>query len=105
MSLHDDIMNIPHAFDTYPFGRMERVSYVTGHRDARHAAAELAVEADTEIERLKAENAGLRAQIEAARPPHQRNDAAQTHEAAGSRICGGRPQLGGSDTRLLQRRA
>lgn len=69
MSLHDDIMNIPHAFDTYPFGRMERVSYVTGHRDARHAAAELAVEADTEIERLKAENAGLRAQIEAARPP------------------------------------
>ena len=64
MSLHDDIMNIPHAFDTYPFGRMERVSYVTGHRDARHAAAELAVEADTEIERLKAENAGLRVRLD-----------------------------------------
>ena len=52
MSLHDDIMNIQRAVQ-------KQLS----------AAAELAVEADTEIERLKAENAGLRAQIEAARPP------------------------------------
>ena len=67
MSLHNDIMNIPHAFDTYPWGRMEKVSYVTGHRDARHAAAELAIKTDAEIERLTAECAELRAQIESLR--------------------------------------
>lgn len=64
MSLHGDIMNIPHAFDTYPWGRMEKVSYVTSHRDARHAAAELAIKADAEIDRLKEENAKLRVRLD-----------------------------------------
>ena len=51
MSLHDDIMNIQRAVQK------------------QLSAAEMAIKADAEIERLKAENAGLRAQIEAARPP------------------------------------
>ena len=52
MSLHDDIMNIQRAVQ-------KQLS----------AAAKMAIKADAEIERLKAENAKLRAQIEAARPP------------------------------------
>ena len=47
MSLHDDIMNIQRAVQ-------KQLS----------AAAELAVEADAEIERLKAENAKLRVRLD-----------------------------------------
>ena len=47
MSYHQRIMNIP-AYDDAPF------EYKEGHRDARHAAAEIASEADAEVERLRA---------------------------------------------------
>lgn len=66
MSLHDDIMNIP-AIITGPMERERARIYETGHRDARHAAAELAVKVDAEIKRLTAENAELRAQLESLR--------------------------------------
>ena len=56
MSLHDDIMNIPagRTDDTF-VDNMDRYFYKEGHRDARHAAAELAIEADKTIEEMKYE--------------------------------------------------
>lgn len=48
MSLHDKIMSIP-AGDVYP-NRRERILYKTGHRDARHTAAEMAVKYDSFVE-------------------------------------------------------
>jgi hypothetical protein len=53
MDLHASIMNIPADRN-----RSDR-AYKEGHRDARHAAAEMALAAEEEIERLKAENAAL----------------------------------------------
>ena len=47
MSYHVRIMNIP-AYEDAPF------EYKEGHRDARHAAAEIANEAEAEAERLQA---------------------------------------------------
>jgi uncharacterized small protein (DUF1192 family) len=59
--LHQRIINIPIPYDDAPF------EYREGHRDARHAAAEIAAEGDariealeTEVERLEAQNAALR---------------------------------------------
>ena len=43
-------------------GKTSQVIYVHGHRDARHAAAEIAVQADAEIESLKRENDALKAE-------------------------------------------
>lgn len=48
MSYHQRMMNIP-----CPTGRDTAFDYVYGHRDARHAAAEIANEADAEVERLR----------------------------------------------------
>jgi hypothetical protein len=48
MSYHARMMNIRKG----QFGN--RPHYQEGHRDARHAAAEIALEADAEIERLRA---------------------------------------------------
>ena len=54
MSLHNEIMNIQHKqgredfLDSVGYG-----AYSEGHRDARHAAAELALKYDAEIEGLK----------------------------------------------------
>jgi hypothetical protein len=53
VDLHASIMNIPADRN-----RSDR-AYKEGHRDARHAAAEMALAAEEEIERLKAENAAL----------------------------------------------
>lgn len=54
-SLHDQIMNLPcddsKANEEY---NDRRSAYNFGHRDARHAAAELALEKDKEIENLRA---------------------------------------------------
>ena len=53
MSLHGKIMNIPTG-DVYP-NKRERILYKTGHRDARHTAAEMALEYDDfvdEVERM-----------------------------------------------------
>jgi hypothetical protein len=51
MNLHNEIMNINcavgHAYAA------NQTAYKMGHRDARHAAAELALRADAEIERLQ----------------------------------------------------
>ena len=47
MSYHQRIMNMP-AYGDVPF------EYKEGHRDARHSAAEVANEADAEVERLQA---------------------------------------------------
>ena len=48
MSLHQQIMNL--RTPPTPVG-MD--FYMLGHKDARHAAAELALKADAEIERLR----------------------------------------------------
>jgi len=51
MNLHNEIMNINctpgHAYAA------NQAAYKLGHRDARHAAAELALKADAEIEKWK----------------------------------------------------
>ena len=47
---HGRIMNIPS--DVEGMSNPSRVIYKTGHRDARHAAAEIAAEADGVIEEL-----------------------------------------------------
>ncbi len=60
MNLHNEIMNIPVTITMAELGlRQDLLPYTIGHRDARHAAAELALKADAEIE-------SLRAQLEAA---------------------------------------
>ena len=54
MSLHDEMINIrcdEAHLSEYPD---LRTHYKSGHCDARHAAAELALKADTEINRLMA---------------------------------------------------
>lgn len=51
MNYHDRIMNIQ-ATRVKEF-RPQHVSYKEGHRDARHEAAEIALEAEREIEELK----------------------------------------------------
>lgn len=45
MTYHQRIINLS--------GRAKDQGYVTGHRDARHGAAEIASEADSEIQRLR----------------------------------------------------
>lgn len=54
MSLHNDIMNIPAdaEVETYPF--QLRLAYKIGHRDARHAAAEMAITQDRKLEQYRA---------------------------------------------------
>jgi len=54
MSLHDEIMNIQadKAADEKIYGQM---AYKRGHRDARHAAAELAILHDQGMERMKSD--------------------------------------------------
>lgn len=51
MSLHDMIMNLP-AHVPGNLVDSEDGWYLEGHRDARHAAAELAAEADATIAQL-----------------------------------------------------
>jgi hypothetical protein len=51
MSLHDDIMRLPCEYNL-DIGD-EFMGYKLGHRDARHAAAELALKADARIEELE----------------------------------------------------
>lgn len=69
MNLHAKIMNlscVPKNMDAEP---NQRLAYKVGHRDARHAAAELALKADKLAEELReviewarTEKAPLRAQ-------------------------------------------
>jgi hypothetical protein len=64
--LHGQIMNI-HSRDDDDLNAEysdRRIAYKSGHRDARHAAAELAVDADQRIEALSAQVEALRADAE-----------------------------------------
>lgn len=49
MNLHNEIMNIPTRAGTYN----DEYCYKLGHRDARHAAAELALKAEARIKELE----------------------------------------------------
>lgn len=50
MNLHDKIKSLCHATQLYRSSIVDRRSYAEGYRDARHAAAELAIEADVAME-------------------------------------------------------
>ena len=54
-SYSDRIMNIPTEDGSLRvlYSEDERIVYREGHRDARHRAAEIALEAEIEIENLK----------------------------------------------------
>jgi len=52
MNLHNEIMSIQSDPVKYVYEQQQN-AYNSGHRDARHAAAELALKADAEIDRLK----------------------------------------------------
>lgn len=58
MNYHQRMMNIPLGDLIADSGQ-----YRNGHRDARHAAAEIANEADAEVERLREVMAGVRARL------------------------------------------
>lgn len=61
MSLHDDIMNL--RCDVPKDANVNQaLSFKYGHKQAQHAAAELANSADSELERLRARVAELEAQ-------------------------------------------
>lgn len=51
INLHNKIMNLSVNKKRVPIDREFAISYKNGHRDARHAAAELAINSDSEIER------------------------------------------------------
>lgn len=61
MDLHSAIMNIrvdeQNLF--YKYGNESLYAYKEGHRDARHAAAELSLKADARIEELESVLKGL----------------------------------------------
>lgn len=52
-SLHDQIMNLYCVDANMEESAFERLAYKVGHRDARHAAAKLALQKDREIEALR----------------------------------------------------
>lgn len=53
MDLHGDIMNIQALIPTEALEDGKVHAYKIGHKDARHAAAELALKADARIEELE----------------------------------------------------
>lgn len=56
MNLHNEIMNIPVQLPELGFeGIGPPLAYKIGHRDARHAAAELSLKAEARIEELEDE--------------------------------------------------
>lgn len=59
MSLHDEIINIKSIIPNGIKSGREIMMYRTGHRDARHGAAELAIEYDQKIEHLQELNKEL----------------------------------------------
>lgn len=52
-SLHNAIMNLPCCDARASDAGLGVIAYKFGHRDARHAAAELAIQADKRIEELE----------------------------------------------------
>lgn len=53
MNLHNEIMNIQDDPEQHLFRHSHALAYKTGHRDARHAAAELSQKYDHLIEELE----------------------------------------------------
>jgi hypothetical protein len=53
MNLHDKIMNLPATPPDFGSGWAASDGYKIGHRDARHAAADLALTADEQIRKLR----------------------------------------------------
>lgn len=54
MNLHNEILNLQtDKLEEYYFGSEGEAAYKCGHRDARHAAAELALKAEARIEELE----------------------------------------------------
>lgn len=54
MRYHNRMMSIQHPPHVEDWDYKTRITYKEGHRDARHAAAEIALSADAEIEQLQA---------------------------------------------------
>lgn len=52
MNLHNEIMNIPADPVEFDFHFSHAIAFKIGHREARHAAAELALKHDALIEAL-----------------------------------------------------
>ena len=52
MNLHNEIMNIPADPAEFDFHFSHAIAFKIGHREARHAAAELALKKDALIEKL-----------------------------------------------------
>lgn len=50
MNLHNDIMNIQVDGGKIPLGEFDELPYKLGHRDARHAAAELSLKQQAKFE-------------------------------------------------------
>ena len=53
MNFHSEIMNISTEIDFTDWSDHDRQSYKRGHRDARHAAAELSLKVGARIEELE----------------------------------------------------
>ena len=53
MNLHNEIMNIQVESEKIPQGKFDELPYKLGHRDARHAAAELSLKAEARVEELE----------------------------------------------------
>ena len=62
--LHEKIMNLPGTCGLSEIGTThgEQLAYKRGHRDARHAAAEMALESDAEIDSLRTQLAEAQAE-------------------------------------------
>lgn len=58
MNFHNEMMNIPIDYSDWKATK-ETNTYAMGHRDARHAAAEIAIKADERIEALERALRGL----------------------------------------------
>jgi hypothetical protein len=61
---HGKMMNLAERYPDFMTDPGTRHTYRRGYRDARHAAAEIALEADRTIEELREENEQLRAALE-----------------------------------------
>ena len=76
---HGRIMNIPS--DVEGMSNPSRVIYKTGHRDARHAAAEIAAEADELVEDLYEALDNLLGMIENERPDWRHSEQEEARAA------------------------
>ena len=93
MNLHGQIMNLGAVEpDEYADGPV-RTAYRVGHRDARHAAAELALKADAELDALRKDAARLEWLLDNALIIHMRYEVPtpSTMDRAGIDAARGQP--------------